>query len=56
MSEENLPLVEVIASGYEWTCPECGGLNVVYESRLVYYCTLCGIKVVTSGSPEHCFG
>lgn len=44
--------VDVIASGYEWTCPNCGELNKEYEYRKDYYCSSCGVHVETS-LPEH---
>lgn len=47
--------VDVIASGYEWTCPNCGELNKEYEYRPDYYCSCCGEHIETS-LPEHCRG
>jgi len=44
--------VNLIASGYEWTCPHCQELNKAYEARANYYCTGCG-KQVEAGLPEH---
>ena len=31
MNKPNLEEVELIASGYEWICPKCGGFNTHYE-------------------------
>jgi len=54
MSKKDLPLVEVIASGYEWTCPECDELNKEIEYRGVYTCQNCG-REVEADSPEHAY-
>ena len=33
--------VLIVASGYAWTCPECGGENVDYEIYNVMVCKGC---------------
>lgn len=47
--------VNVVASGYEWTCPNCGELNKEYEYRQDYFCSSCCDHVETA-SPEHAMG
>lgn len=44
--------VDIIASGYEWTCPHCGELNQSYEYRQQYYCSKCD-RLVKTDLPEH---
>jgi len=54
MRKTDLPLVDVIASGYEWTCPECDKLNKEIEYRGAYTCQNCG-REVEADSPEHAY-
>ena len=51
---KNLPIVDVIASGYEWVCPECGILNEIIEfpRNPVVQCSECNKKVELD-IPEH---
>ena len=51
---KELPLVDVIASGYEWTCP-CGELNEEMEYKAHYTCGFCAQKV-KAAIPEHAYG
>ena len=51
---KELPLVDVISSGYEWVCPQCGKLNNEIEYKEHYLCT-CGQEVKTD-LPEHTYG
>jgi len=55
MSKEKLPLVDVIASGYEWTCPECDTLNHEIEYKEFYVCQNCK-QEVRADIPDHCYG
>jgi len=50
--DKNTPNVDVIASGYEWICPECNEYNKEIEWRLYYICGSCGKKFPTN-EPEH---
>ena len=36
--------VELIASGYEWTCPECGKLRNEIEITAEVYCPECDAR------------
>jgi len=47
--------VDLIASGYEWECPECEELNHEIECKEQVTCGSCG-KVFEANSPEHCYG
>lgn len=47
--------VDVIASGYEWTCPECENLNHVIEYTETVMCEICG-KSFSANYPEHAIG
>ena len=53
---ENIPVVDVIASGYEWICPDdyCGTLNnlIAFPRNPVVVCSECGHKVELN-IPEH---
>lgn len=46
--------VDVIASGYEWICPNCNSLNKEIEFKEHYICNFCRESVDTS-SPEHAY-
>jgi len=52
--QEDIPIVDVIASGYEWVCPECGELHTIYEfpKNPIVRCPDCGCKVELN-IPEH---
>lgn len=51
---------DLIASGYEWTCPECDGdnreisINVIGTSIGTVTCKYCG-GVFDIGNYDHCF-
>jgi uncharacterized CHY-type Zn-finger protein len=47
--------VDLIASGYEWCCPECEHLNKVIEYKEIVECTVCK-KSFSSNYPEHAIG
>ncbi|MCK5615776.1 hypothetical protein KAR91_78660 [Candidatus Pacearchaeota archaeon] len=51
---ENVPIVDVIASGYEWICPECEEMHEVIEfpRNPIVRCPDCGFKVELD-LPEH---
>lgn len=44
--------VDIIASGYEWTCPECNRLNKEIEYTQQVRCELCQ-QIFETGLPEH---
>lgn len=43
---------DLIASGYEWICPNCGHLNQDIEAKEESGCKACGL-IVSLESPEH---
>lgn len=47
--------VDMIASGYEWICPNCGKLNYEIEWKSKVQCADCKKKFETD-FPEHAFG
>ncbi len=49
--------VDIIASGYEWTCPTCDTLNKEISCPEVVTCSRedCRVSFFTD-SPEHCMG
>lgn len=47
--------VDIIASGYEWTCHRCGILNKEIEYLQEVICKQCGRKYDTD-APEHAYG
>ncbi len=49
MQEE---IVDIIASGYEWICPNCDKLNRTIEYLLVVTCNECYCSYQTD-LPEH---
>jgi len=55
MSKKDLPLVDVIASGYEWICPKCDKLNREIEYKEFYVCQDCE-QEVRADIPEHTYG
>jgi hypothetical protein len=44
--------VELIASGYEWTCPRCGDLQREIEAKEKVTCGSCNAEFATE-PPEH---
>lgn len=46
--------VELIASGYEWTCPNCDHFHVIVEVTETVKCNGCH-KVYKTDSPEHAY-
>ena len=36
--------VDLIASGYEWTCPQCGEINKEIEITETVTCRYCNLK------------
>jgi hypothetical protein len=47
--------VDLIATGYEWTCPECEQVNHVIEWREWVECEACH-KEFAANPPEHAVG
>lgn len=47
--------VDMIASGYEWTCLFCESLNDVYEIGLRVRCENCGREFAV-GEVHHAYG
>lgn len=41
---EELPGVDLIATGYEWECPDCRVRNFIAESYDFVRCDCCGRK------------
>lgn len=49
--------VDLIASGYEWICPECDFLNKEIEYNEQVKCSnSCCQKDFKANFPDHCFG
>lgn len=46
--------VDLIASGYEWECPECGTLNSEIEWKETVKCSECS-KEFGAYEPEHAY-
>lgn len=46
--------VDVIASGYEWTCPVCDYMNSMYEYSVEVRCDSCGV-MFNANPPEHAY-
>ncbi|MEM3452110.1 MAG: hypothetical protein QW835_00590 [Candidatus Hadarchaeum sp.] len=44
--------VDLIASGYEWICPNCDKVNAEIEWRETVVCRHCGQQYETN-HPEH---
>lgn len=44
--------VDIIASGYEWTCPECNRLNLEVEITKYVECKDC-TRTFGTNPPEH---
>lgn len=51
-SEVKMETVDIIASGYEWTCPECNRLNKEIEYTQQVQCKQCQ-QTFETGLPEH---
>lgn len=47
--------VDLIASGYEWICPNCEKYNREIESKEHVTCGQCG-KTFETNPPEHAYG
>jgi len=47
--------VDIIASGYEWICPECERYNTEIEITEIVTCSGCSEKFETDPA-EHAFG
>ena len=47
--------VDIIASGYEWICLECGHYEKEYETKTIVKCRACGTEFETN-LPEHAYG
>jgi uncharacterized protein (DUF983 family) len=48
-------VVELIASGYEWTCPTCGEFNREIEIPSSVTCKKCRMEFWVEGA-DHAFG
>ena len=48
-------MVDVIASGYEWTCPKCERFNTEIECTIQVQCYICE-RVFETNPPEHAIG
>jgi len=46
--------VELIASGYEWTCPRCGDFQREIEAKAKVTCGKCNTEFATD-APEHAY-
>jgi hypothetical protein len=46
--------VDLIASGYEWACPECGTNNTCQHSSIVA-CVCCEVEFEVDNT-DHCWG
>lgn len=51
---DKLESVDLIASGYEWTCPNCERLNREIEVTERVTCGECGSQYATD-APEHAY-
>lgn len=51
--DDDLPEVDVCASGYEWECPSCNAHNKNCELLDTYRCGNCGLQV--RGNYQDCF-
>ena len=51
---QEYPLVDVIAAGYEWICPECDLFHkmVGFPKHVIKTCAGCGLEVELD-IPEH---
>jgi len=46
--------VDLIASGYEWTCPACGKINTIDGYNETVRCSQCRLSFRAT-PPEHAF-
>jgi len=53
--EEEEESVELIASGYEWTCPNCDKLNEEIEILVKVKCVVCGREFEVENA-DHAWG
>lgn len=51
---EDFESVNLIAGGYEWTCPICNSLNEEIEATETVNCKGCNTTFKTN-PPDHCF-
>lgn len=49
-----LQVVDLIASGYEWVCPDCETLNKEIEVKETVTCSGCG-HTFDANPPEHAY-
>lgn len=47
--------VDIIASGYEWVCPDCGTFNHEIGLKEIVRCVCCDAEFETN-PPEDAFG
>ena len=52
---QNALFVDIIASGYEWICPDCQAYNREIEATQLVTCKDCG-RVFYTNPPEHAIG
>ena len=45
---DNMQEIIMIASGYEWDCPECGEFNTEIETKEKVLCRACGRKFIVN--------
>jgi hypothetical protein len=55
VEDELTEAVDVIASGYEWTCPACKRWNMEIEHPVTVKCRKCEKEYITN-PPEHAYG
>jgi hypothetical protein len=54
MDDPKKQCVDLMASGYEWTCLECETLNTEIEAKEKVKCKECGAEFETY-PPEHAY-
>lgn len=54
-SKEPVKTAHIIASGYEWVCPECGWFNTEIELLEYFICPKCK-QTVFGADAEHAYG
>lgn len=54
-NEDVLDTIDLIASGYEWTCPWCNRLYQEIEAKEKVYCKFCLMEFETN-PPDHAYG
>lgn len=52
---KTMKTVDIIASGYEWICPNCEYLNHEIEVNEIVTCIVCE-KSFGTNAPEHAVG